>query len=62
MDTERAFILIYNLIVLLQELNMSEEEIFEEIGMTEDEIDMYYDFLDEEDGDEGLAEFLEMYK
>jgi len=62
MDTERAFILIYNLIVLLQEQSLSEEEIFAEIGMTEDEIDFYYDFLDEENGDDGLTEFLEMYK
>jgi len=46
MDTERAFILIYNLIVLLQEQSLSEEEIFAEIGMTEDEIDFYYHFLE----------------
>ena len=61
MDTERAFTLIYNLIVLLEEQNLSEDEIFEEIGMTEDEIDEYYDSFDEDDDEDGFNDFREMF-
>lgn len=52
MDNERALTLICNLITMLQDQGLDEEEIFEEIGMSEDEIDEYYYFLDDEDDDD----------
>ena len=54
MNKERAMVLLYNAIVLLQEHGYSNDELIEELGITEEELDEvfegeeYDDFDDEE--------------
>jgi hypothetical protein len=45
MNTERLMVVVYNAIVLLQEhTGATELEIFAELGMSDEEIQEYYEF------------------